>query len=245
MRYLILPAYLLMVFVNYLSNALPINGLNTGQVSANFDNLFTPAGFAFSIWGIIYLLLLVFSLQTIFLKKNIISKQVVVAFIASCILNSLWIFAWHYQQFELSVVIMLGLLASLVVVNQKIRSSNSPLARISFGIYLGWICVATIANVTILLVSLNWGGWGIAPYVWATLMIAAGTIIGIVAKFCLSNAFIVLPIAWAFFAIYTRRVEDFPVIAIAALVGIVALLVSVVYFLRRSKSLAQNISTDY
>jgi tryptophan-rich sensory protein len=234
-----------MVFVNYLSNALPINGLNTGQVSANFDNLFTPAGFAFSIWGVIYLLLLVFSLQTIFLKKNIFSKQVVVAFIASCILNSLWIFAWHYQQFALSVVIMLGLLASLVVVNKGIISSNSPLARISFGIYLGWICVATIANVTILLVSLNWGGWGIAPYVWATLMIAAGTIIGIVAKFRLSNSFIAFPIAWAFFAIYTRRVEDFPVIAIAALVGIVALLVSVVYFLRRFKSLAPNISTDY
>ncbi len=224
-----------MVFVNYLGNALPINGLTTGQVSANFDNLFTPAGFAFSIWGIIYLLLLAFSSIVSFRKRTIVPKEVLLAFVATCFLNSLWVFAWHYQEITLSVLIMLGLLALLVFINFKLRNSESVISKASFGIYLGWICVATIANITILLVSTNWNGWGVDQVVWTVIMIAAGTLIGSLAKFQFSNLFIALPIVWAFFAIYSRRIDDFPVIAISSLVAILILAVLVVWFWLRPK----------
>ncbi len=222
-----------MVIVNYLANALPINGLTTGQVSAKYENLFTPAGYAFSIWALIYILLLGFSLRLLFQKEKVVEKGVVIGFIATCLLNSMWVLAWHHLQVAFSLLIMVGLLATLTYIVSILKYSQSILSKVSFGIYLGWICVATIANVTILLISLNWDGWGISPVSWTIIMIAAGTMIGSIAKFRFSNLFVILPVAWAFFAIYSRRSEDYPVIAITALVGIAVLSVSIVFYWRR------------
>ena len=152
------------VYVNYLANALPINGFTTGQLSDFYPNLFVPAGVTFSIWGIIYLSLIGFIIgQWLKSYENIVDK-IGYVFFFNCLMNMSWIVAWHYRQEELSLLIMLMLLVSLIklfhVTQTQIRSSflNSLLFKIPFSIYFSWICVATIANSTTVLVS-----WGFRP----------------------------------------------------------------------------------
>ena len=221
MKYLNLIAFGLMVYMNYLANAMPINGKTTGQLSAQYPNLFVPAGITFSIWGVIYLMLLAF----VILQFKVQNKQLVTSigwlFAISCVLNAAWIVAWHYEQLPLSLLIMLGLLATLVIINLNIMKFPAFFTRATFGIYLGWICIATIANVTALLVSYQWGGWGISDQSWAIIMIAAGALISMAVIYKLENPFVALAVTWAFVGIILNRVNDFPAIVTAASIGIV------------------------
>ena len=221
MKYLNLIAFGLMVYMNYLANAMPINGKTTGQLSAQYPNLFVPAGITFSIWGVIYLMLLAF----VILQFKVQNKQLVTSigwlFAISCVLNAAWIVAWHYEQLPLSLLIMLGLLATLVIINLNIMKFPAFFTRATFGIYLGWICIATIANVTALLVSYQWGGWGISDQNWAIIMIAAGALISMAVIYKLENPFVALAVTWAFVGIILNRVNDFPAIVTAASIGIV------------------------
>jgi len=237
MKYLVSLGYLLMVVVNYLANSLPINGLNTGQISANFNNLFTPASFAFSIWGVIYILLLIIVIKLFTTKNDSLLKAIGPVFIANMVLNSGWIFAWHYQLVFLSALITLGLLVTLIIINLRISGAGFRLTTIAFGIYLGWILVATIANFTVLFVSIDWNGWGISPQAWTVIMILAGFAIGIFAKYKLANPFILLPVAWAFLWIAVRRINDVQVIAIIAIIAMMVLLSYFVFYIVRQKGL--------
>ena len=141
--------------VNGMANALPLNGQNTGEISNRFPVLFTPAGYVFSIWGVIYLGLLAFGIYQLLpsQKNNSRMEKLGYWFFMSNFFNSALIFAWHYNQFPLSLVIMLGLLASLLVIYLRLQVGIRPvstsekwLVNIPFSIYLGWISVATIAN---------------------------------------------------------------------------------------------------
>ncbi|MDR4987422.1 MAG: TspO/MBR family protein [Bacteroidales bacterium] len=233
-KYINILAFALMVFVNYLANALPINGKTTGQISAAYPNLFAPAGITFSIWGIIYLMLMVFVLLQ-FREEN---KQMIAAlgwlFALSCVLNATWIFAWHYDRMFWSLILMLALLATLVVINQKLMPFPAGLSRAVFGIYLGWICIATIANVTVLLVKYQWGGWGIPDEVWTIVMIAAGCLITAAVVYKLENPFAGLAVIWAFTGIILKRQQDVPSIVIAAGIAIaVSLLMVIISFSRQ------------
>ncbi len=227
-------AFGLMVYMNYLANALPINNKTTGQLSEQYPNLFTPAGVTFSIWGIIYLMLLVFLIIQ-FREQN---KQMIAAigwaFAVSCLLNALWIVAWHYEQLPLSVLIILGMLITLLIINRNLLNFSPGFSRAAFGIYLGWICIATIANMTALLVNYNWGAWGISSEVWAIIMIAAGTLISALAIYKLDNPFVGLAVIWAFVGIILKRQTDFPSIVIAAAAGIVIVsLLTIIMFYRQ------------
>ncbi|MFW5725747.1 MAG: hypothetical protein ACOCX0_04800, partial [Bacteroidota bacterium] len=144
--------FLAMVFTNYLANALPINDKTTGQLSAQYPNLFVPAGFTFSIWGIIYLLLTIFVVIQFFENNKPVVRAIGWAFALSSLFNTLWIVAWHYERLPLSVLIMLGLLVCLVYIGLQIRTLPVGIIKAAFGIYLGWISIATIANITALLV---------------------------------------------------------------------------------------------
>jgi tryptophan-rich sensory protein len=213
--------FILMVVMNYLANALPINGKTTGDLSDAYPNLFVPAGITFSIWAVIYLMLLLFVLLQFRESNRESVQQLGWLFAISCILNSLWIVAWHYQWLLLSLVIMLGLLVTLVVINISLKQQPLSITKASFGIYLGWICIATIANVTALLVSYGWGGWGLSPQVWTILLIAIGASIVLITQVRLSNPFIGLAVVWAFLGIAIKRESDFQSIfymAIAAMV---------------------------
>jgi hypothetical protein len=223
-----LAAFILMILMNYLANALPLNGKTTGQLSDQYPNLFTPAGITFSIWGVIYLLLIGFSVIQFSSQNKSVLHSIGWAFAISCLLNALWIVAWHYEQLPLSLLIMLGLLVTLIFINARIQTSP-VFFKISFGIYLGWICIATIANVTALLVSMNWGGLGISEAVWAIIVILAGTAIAILAITKFDNPYIGLAVIWALAGIMIKRQADVMSIVIVAGIGIALVAITAVW----------------
>jgi len=219
-RYINLVFFAGVFTMNYLANALPLNGKTTGQISDNLSNLFAPAGLTFAIWGVIYLLLAIFCVLqfTPYARNTAINMGWV--FALSCIFNAAWLVAWHYERLPLSVLIMLGLLMCLVFINIQIKDQPNGLVKAAFGVYLGWICIATIANVTAMLVSLDWNGFGISPVVWTIVMIAAGTLIVSLTLLKLNNPYIGIAVVWAFIGIVIKRQADYRIIAITALLAI-------------------------
>jgi len=223
-----------MILMNYLANALPLNNKTTGELSDSFPNLFVPAGITFSIWGIIYLLLAVYCIVQFRDSNQEIVSKIGWIFAISCVLNGLWIVAWHYGNLPLSLIIMLGILVSLIYINILIRDIPFGIIKASFGIYLGWICIATIANVTALLVTLDWNGIGISEESWTIIMIAAGALIASLALYRLNNPFIGLAVVWAFIGIILKRQTDFQSIVIAAGIALTLVALFTVYgFLRK------------
>lgn len=226
LRYISVLFFMAMVYVNYLANSLPINGKTTGQLSDAYPNLFVPSGITFSIWGIIYLLFAAYCVVQFLPASKEIALKISWLVIISCVFNGLWIVAWHYQKLPLSLLIMIGLLASLILINLQLKDLPLGVLKATFGIYLGWICIATIANVTALLVDAGWGGISISHQSWTIIMIAAGTIIVSLTVMRMDNPFIGLSVIWAFIGIMIKRSTDYRSIVIAAAFAI--LIISVV-----------------
>lgn len=234
-RYANILLFIVMIVMNYLANALPLNNKTTGQLSDSFPNLFVPAGVTFSIWGIIYLLLLAFCIVQFTASNQVVVSQIGWLFGLSCLFNALWIVTWHYGKMPLSVMVMVGLLVSLIFINIAIREMPFGLVKAAFGVYLGWICIATIANVTALLVHYNWNGLGISEETWTIVMIAIGTIIVAATLWRLSNPFIGLSVVWAFAGIMIKRQDDYRTIFIAAGIGLsIVAIVLILGFLRKA-----------
>lgn len=206
--------------MNYLANALPLNNKTTGELSDSFPNLFVPAGVTFAIWGIIYLLLVGFCIVQFKGPTQITISNIGLLFGVSCILNALWIIFWHYGKLPLSLIVMVGILVSLVYINMLIKDIPFGIIKASFGIYLGWICIATIANATALLVHYNWEGYGITQEAWTIIMISVGALITVVTLYRLENPFIGLSVIWAFTGIILKRQSDFRSIVITAFIAI-------------------------
>ena len=164
----------------------------------------------------------------------LVSLNIGWAFGISCMLNALWIVFWHYGKLPLSLIVMIGMLASLIYINLQIKDLPFGLIKASFGIYLGWICIATIANVTALLVHYNWTGFGLSEETWTIVMISAGAMIAGVSLLSFKNPFIALSVIWAFAGIILKRHYDYRSIVMTAGIGIVILLIITVYgFLRK------------
>ncbi|MFA7201935.1 MAG: tryptophan-rich sensory protein [Candidatus Paceibacterota bacterium] len=199
-------SYVAMVTVNFLANTVPINNRSTGDISDAYPNLFAPAGPAFSIWGLIYLLLGGYVLYQ-FLKKNqeteAILKKINPLFIATSIANMAWIFAWHYDYIGLSVLIMAALLILLIKIADILRTEHFTLLEkvfiwAPFSIYFGWITVASIANITVFLVSIGWNGFGIADFVWTSIILLVGALIGILRIHRDNNIAYGMVLIWAY-----------------------------------------------
>jgi hypothetical protein len=232
-------SYLLVLMFNFLANALPLGGKQTGQVSAEYPTLFTPAGFTFSIWGIIYFLQAVY----LFRKWSLTRKGDQIPggewFVLSSILNICWLFAWHYGYLGISMLIMAGFLLVLIrwysITFSSYRQKPYLLLWLPASVYLAWICVATIANASIFLVSL---GGLLQPAIWtaAMLFIAAG--IGVFFLFRYRDLAFVLVILWAFFGIHQNRIgeegEDALWVSRMVLVSGGILLAGVIYFFIQS-----------
>ncbi len=229
MKYINLLFFLLMVVMNYLANSVPLGGQTTGELSARYDNLFVPAGITFSIWGVIYLLLGIFIVLQFLEQNRELVSSIGWAFAISCALNALWIVAWHYQKLPLSMLIMVALLAVLVYINFQLKTHPTGLTKAAFGIYLGWISVATIANATAWFVAQQWGGWGIPDTLWAIIMINAGLIITAAAMFLLQNPFIGIAVIWAFAGIVLNRYADATPVAASAMMATVVMMVLTIY----------------
>lgn len=234
MKYINLFLFALMITMNYLANALPLNNKTTGELSDSLPNLFVPAGITFSIWGVIYLLLLIYCIIQFTSPDQEVISGITIFFGITCLLNASWIVFWHYCRIPASLIVMAGLLVSLIWINIFIRILPYGIIKAVFGIYLGWICIAAIANVTALLVSINWNGSGISGQTWTIIMIAAGALIAIMSIYRFNNPFIGISVVWAFLGIMIKRQDDFRAIFITALIALVVVaVVTVAGFLRR------------
>jgi hypothetical protein len=184
-------AFVITLVMNYLSNTGLFNNSTMASVSAQYQNLFTPAGYAFSIWGVIYLALAGF---IIYQSKGLsgsakphgIVQKIGWLFVLSCLANCLWIICWLYDYTGLSVVVMITLLASLcaIVLKTRMELDVIPLKRVAlewwpFALYLGWICVALIANSSAYLTKIQWDGFGFADKTWTLLVILAAVVVNI------------------------------------------------------------------
>lgn len=217
---IVLVTFLGMVVVNGLATALPINGITTGDVSDSFPNLFAPTGLTFSIWGLIYLLLAAYTLYQfgLFQQDKGVSKaglftKIGVLFSISSLANALWIFAWHYYNIALSLLLMLVLLVCLILINltlskEQLNSRDKFFIRLPFAVYFGWITVATVANVTSLLVYSGWNAFGISEQIWTVIIIAVGLAIGAATTLRFRSYAYGLVIIWAYLGIWIKHTAE-------------------------------------
>lgn len=235
--------YIAMIIVNFLANGLPINNRSTGQISDAYPNLFAPAGLAFSIWGLIYILLAGYVLFQ-FVKKDQKNEELFSKinplFIATSLANISWIFAWHYDYIGLSVLIMSVLLFLLIKIAdvisvEKFTSLEKIFVWAPFSIYFGWISVAAIANITVFLVSIGWRGFGIVDFVWTSIILLVGSVIGILRMNKDKNIAYGLVFVWAYLGILLKHLStsgfagQYPSIIITVIIC----LIFFIFFIRR------------
>ena len=227
---------------NFLASSLPLNGLTTGEISDRFDVYFVPAGYVFSIWGLIYLGLIAYAIYQALpgQRENPYLRRIGYPFALSCVGNVGWLFMWHYELFPLTILFMVGLLLSLIVIYLRLdvgQARTAPLStwwvEVPFRIYLGWITVATVANATSLLDYLNWNGWGISPQAWAVIMLVVGAAIAATISLTRGDIAYVLVIVWAFVGIGAKH-STTPVVAIHAVVLAVLLVLSLFWGVPRT-----------
>jgi hypothetical protein len=236
-------ATLIALAVNILANALPLNGKNTGAISDQFKVYFVPAGYVFAIWGVIYIGWIAFAAYQALpsQRDNPRLQRIGYWYALSGIANAAWLFFWHYELFALSLITMLVLLGSLIVIYLRLdigRAAVSGAERwavdVPFSLYLGWITVATIANATSLLDYLKWDGWGIAPQVWAAIMLGAASAIALTMSLMRRDVAYLLVLVWSFIGIAVKQ-ADTQIVMVAAWVaaGIAAGLVMLSVYLDR------------
>jgi len=201
-KFINLGTYVFMVGMNILASALPLNAQTTAEVSDRYPTLFTPAGYVFSIWGLIYILLGAFVVRG-FIRDDERVEGLGYLFAISSIINGTWIIAWHWEALAVSLVLMLVLLATLILIVLRLQRSAPRSLRqrwmvdIPFSVYLGWISVATIANVAVVLSSANWDGFGIGPVAWTIVVIGAAGLLGALSVLRKGDVAYTLVIIWA------------------------------------------------
>jgi hypothetical protein len=195
--------------VNTLGAVGVINGLTQKQISDMYPTLITPGPATFSIWSVIYALLLI-SMIVMIVKKNDPYYQkaideITVLFRISCLLNIAWIVAFSFVLVELSTLFILAFVIVLALIGRKllqIQEGKRWLLPLSFGLYNGWLVIATVGNIAAALVKLNWDGFGIAGETWAAIILVVAVLLVIAILLKLRNAAFPLPVAWAYFGIY-------------------------------------------
>lgn len=215
------------IVVNGLANALPLNGQETGAISDRFPIYFVPAGYVFAIWGLIYLGLIAFAVYQALpaQRTNPRLRAIGVPLVISSVANIVWIFLWHYEQFPATLIAMIALLLSLITIYLRLGTGRSLAStaerwavRVPFSIYLGWITVATVANMTQVLYYSEWNGWGIAPQAWAAIMLAVATVLAGLMALTRRDVAYMGVLVWAFIGIALKHAAA-PTIAISAWVA--------------------------
>ena len=207
-------AFVVTLLVNGLASTALLNGKSTGSISDKYVTLITPAGYVFSIWSVIYILLFVFVVFQAMpsQKDKSFQKQISVLFLLSCIFNTVWIFLWQYEYITLSIPLMFGLLATLIAIYLRLNvgRANVPMrekltVHLPFSVYLGGITIASIADVAAALVSVSWDGLGISHETWAILVIAVALIITLRITFTRRDIGYDLVIIWALVGIAAKQ----------------------------------------
>ncbi len=226
-----LVAFVVLVAVNYLSAMGVINGTSQGGVSAKYPTLITPAGFTFGIWGIIYLLLFVMLVLSL-VKRDVYQERfdaIYKPFMLSMAINLAWTFAFAYELIWLSAVLILMLLATLFTILLRLKDGRSPqhgIFELAFGLYAGWISIATLVNFMAFLVSVDFGFFGNPVLVYAIALLLFIALIMNVQRLH-NNSFYPLSIVWAFFGITQKQsfASYLNPLFVALVIGMISLLV--------------------
>lgn len=231
--------------VNGLGGAGLINDSSQSEVSGDFQTLITPAGFAFSIWSLIYGLLAI-SMVVMIMKSNDTYYQKTIEkitpfFWLSSALNMAWIVTFSYYQIGLSTIFIFGYLISLTRIAQILRVIHEPkrwLLPVTFGLNAGWLFIATVVNVSAFLVQIEWGGFGIADTTWAVIMLVVSVVLCALVLLRLKNAAFPLSIAWAYFAIFSERMsaDNGGAVGFVAIGGMLALVMLAVFIYKRNQN---------
>lgn len=250
---LVLLAAIATVIFNGISQSLPIGGRTSADISNMYTTFFTPANYAFAIWGVIYTLLLLYGVYQALpsQRANPYMRKIGWLFILSCLLNVAWITLFQYDQILISAGVIVAFLLTLIAIYVRLDSGRANastaerlLLHLPFSVYLGWLSVATIANVSVLGVAQNWGNLlGIAAPIWAAIMLVVATLLGLIMAVTRRDVAYVLVFVWAFTAIINKQSAT-PVVTTTALIAVITLLVvlavSMLFHGRRPQSLVPS-----
>jgi tryptophan-rich sensory protein len=210
--------------VNALANALPINGQTSAEVANRLPIYFVPANYVFSIWGVIYLLLIGYGVYQArpSQRENPRLRRIGYLFVLSCIANSAWLVFFHYEYFPLTMVAMVTLLLTLIAIylrldigKAEVSGAEKWLTHVPFSVYLGWITVATIANASYVLYDANWDGFGLSGAVWAAIMLVVATAVTLTIIATRRDIAYAVVIVWALVGIVVKQSAT-PLVAVTA-----------------------------
>ncbi|MDT0642030.1 tryptophan-rich sensory protein [Zunongwangia sp. F363] len=228
------------IFASYYTQAVALNGNTMQSLSERYFNLFTPAGYAFSIWGVIYLSLLAYcGFQLYRAFKNKETEDILATgpwFAIANFCNAAWIFAWFYEATGISVLLMLIIIFSLIkiILNTNMERWDAPLKTIALVwwpicFYSGWIAVATIANIAAYLAKINWDGWFLTEVQWTVVMILIATLINLAMVYTRNMREFALVGVWVLVAIFVRHSAENEILAWTAMAGAILLFLAVAY----------------
>lgn len=225
------------ILVNAAANIMPINGKTTGEISNSLPVLFTPAGYVFSIWAVIYLLLAIwlygFMRNKATVEHALFTRRAVL-FVTSCLFNIAWILLWHFGFFEWTIVVIVLLLVTLLTIYFTYsKRDNHFYERGPIAVYLGWTFVATIANVSYVLTLHEWSGWGLSDPLWTVIYLTFATAIALHFLYHYADIAFNTVFIWAFIGIAVKNGGDELFVSAAALF-LAASIAASIFFRRRS-----------
>ena len=239
---------ILTVLINYLAALIPLGLGNTGEISDLYPNLFVPAGITFSIWAVIYLFLgifVVYQFRDTFKQEKVempFLERISYIFIISNIANTIWILFWHYGLIYLSIIAMIIILLSLIWIYLRLEIGKTQVAtkekwfvHIPFSIYLGWITVATIANVTAVLVSAGVESFGLLAEIFTILVISVAVLITFAMLFLRKDYAYSFVVLWAAFGIFLKQLGITSSVNITAIIAVILIAAGILYTGFRTK----------
>lgn len=236
MQILVIVAVVLTLVINYMATAGLLNGITPPEISDKLLTKFTPANYAFSIWGIIYAFVIGFTIYQALPSQRDNPKLAAIRglFVASSVFNTVWTFAWHYEFYSLSLVFMIGILLTMIGIYVRAGIGKPAtswaerlLIHLPFSLYLSWIAVATVANAASLFVYLGWSGFGISGAIWSAIMIIVAAGVGAAVLWTRANAAYAAVYVWAVYAITVRYPDETPII-VAAYAGILIVIAAAI-----------------
>ena len=233
--------FIVVIVANGLANGLPLGGQTTGEISAKYPSLFTPAGFTFSIWGLIYLGLVAFVIYQALpaQRDNKTIARISQLFAASCVANASWIFFWHYDQLGLSLIMMVAMLLALIGIYRYLAADEDAslgqrlFVHLPFSVYTAWITVASIANISAVQTSMGLDDWGMPAMDWTLLKLAVAGAIGATVVLRKGDVAYILVVAWAAFGIMSKQADTPLVAGGAATVALVGVLLAAIEIIRK------------
>lgn len=236
---LVIIATIGVIVFNFLAGTGYLGGIDPGAISDKYPTRITPAGYAFAIWSLIYTGLFAFGIYQFLPKNEQRFRSVRTIYIASCAANCAWLYFWHHEMILLCLATISVLLATLAFINIKLQTVESYgdhwLAKAPFGLYFGWVTVATILNATIALVYLNVRFSDAATTYSGAALLLIAAILGVIVRWKMRNYFYPLAVAWALTAIAVKQSGQTIIVATAA-VGVIACLIASLSFVMHMKS---------